>query len=358
MWNVDQTKLRLIDEAIQENLHRQRPRSKTQEPEQPRRHISVWLWGIPFLAILVYLAAPTGFAYRAKSSVPLVSVEQKLAVSRPADPPTAPTVPTASNPQPEIPKAAAVPYAAPRPLNRALFPLSIKKLVIHAGHGGTDHGTNSDTGVSEKDITLDIALRLRRLLEEASFEVLMTRETDDAVPLEKRAQFANLNSADVFISIHVNSMQPGTLRALETYFLGPTDDPATMRLLATENRESTYALSDYRRLLDKIYIDARLDESHSFAKSIQTELYRSLKQINHSLEDRGVKTAPFIVLTRTNMPAILVEVSCLSNEDEVKLLTDPDYKESIAQALLAGIRSYASKLNGSEEKVAKNGRDE
>jgi N-acetylmuramoyl-L-alanine amidase len=131
-----------------------------------------------------------------------------------------------------------------------------------------------------------------------------------------------------------------------------------MRLLATENRESTYALSDYRRLLDKIYIDARLDESHSFAKSIQTELYRSLKQINHSLEDRGVKTAPFIVLTRTNMPAILVEVSCLSNEDEVRLLTDPDYKESIAQALLAGIRSYASKLNGSEEKVAKNGRDE
>src|SRR5207244_2051803 len=122
----------------------------------------------------------------AKSSAPLVSVEQKVAASKPADPPIAPTVPAVSNPQPEIPKAAAVPYAAPRPLNRALFPLSIKKLVIDAGHGGTDHGTISESGVSEKDITLDIALRLRRLLEEASFEVLMTRETDDAVPLEKR----------------------------------------------------------------------------------------------------------------------------------------------------------------------------
>ena len=151
MWNVDQTKLRLIDEAIQENLHRQRPRSKTPEPEQarvhvpaqPRRHLSVWLSGISLLAILAYLAAPTGFAYRAKSSVPLVSVEQKVAASKPADPPIVPTVPAVSNPQSEIPKAAAIPYAAPRPLNRALFPLSIKKLVIDTGHGGADHHRGS-----------------------------------------------------------------------------------------------------------------------------------------------------------------------------------------------------------------------
>ena len=131
---------------------------------------------------------------------------------------------------------------------------------------------------------------------------------------------------------------------------GPTDDPAVIHLASLENRESGYSLADYRQLLEKVYIHTRRDESHRLAETIHTELYYALREINPELDNRGVKTAPFIVLVGTQMPAILVEVSCLSNEDEVKLLTSPDYREKIALALLKGIRSYADNLNGADRK--------
>ena len=238
----------------------------------------------------------------------------------------------------------------PHPINREVFPLSIRKIIIDPGHGGTQTGAISESGVSEKEITLDIGLRLRRLMEQASFEVLMTRETDRTMPLDKRVAFANATGADIFISIHVNWMEPRRIRPLETYFVGPTDDPAAIRLAGLENRESGYSLADYRQLFEKVFIHMRRDESRRLAETIHTELYFSLREINPELDNRGVKTAPFIVLVGTQMPAILVEVSCLSNEDEVKLLTSSDYREKIASALSRGIRSYAETLNRPEKK--------
>jgi N-acetylmuramoyl-L-alanine amidase len=221
--------------------------------------------------------------------------------------------------------------------------------VIDPGHGGKQTGAISESGVAEKEITLDIGLRLRRLMQK-QFEVMMTRQADHGISLDKRVAFANANSADLFVSIHVNWMEPRQIRPLETYFVGPTDDPATIKLASLENRESGYSLSDYRQLLENIYIHTRRDESRRLAEIIHTELYYSLREINPVLENRGVKTAPFIVLVGTEMPAILVEVSCLSNEDEVKLLTSEDYREKIALALAKGIRSYAENLNGSVRK--------
>ena len=91
---------------------------------------------------------------------------------------------------------AAVPLSTPYRMNRAVLPLSVKRIVIDPGHGGKQHGAISESGVSEKDITLDIALRLRRLMENAPFEVLMTRQTDESLSLEKRVDFANTNNAD------------------------------------------------------------------------------------------------------------------------------------------------------------------
>ncbi|MGH7874446.1 MAG: N-acetylmuramoyl-L-alanine amidase family protein, partial [Candidatus Binatia bacterium] len=130
----------------------------------------------------------------------------------------------------------------------------------------------------------------------------------------------------------------------------PTDDPATMKLASMENKESGYSLSDYKKILDKIYVDERRDESRTLAKSIQGQLYRSLKAVNPQLENRGVRTAPFVVLIGTQMPAILVEVSCLSNKEEVKLLTKEDYRENIALAIVQGIHNYATHLNVSGRK--------
>ena len=212
----------------------------------------------------------------------------------------------------------ATPLDAPRPLDKNTVPLTIKRIVLDPGHGG-EPGAISQSGVYEKDITLDVALRLRRLMEKEPYEVLLTRETDQLVPLDKRVAFANENKGDLFISIHVNSMEPRSLRVLETYYVGPTDDPATLQLASLENKDSGYSLADYKKILEKIYVDARHDESRLFAKTIQAQLHHSLKPVNPALKNRGVKTAPFVVLIGTQMPAILVEISVLSNEEEVKL---------------------------------------
>jgi len=239
----------------------------------------------------------------------------------------------------------AAPLAHPRPIGRGTIPLAIKRIVIDPGHGG-EPGAISASGVAEKVITLDVALRLRRLLADGPYEVMLTRQTDRLMPLDKRVAFANENKADLFVSIHVNWLEPRTIRALETYYVGPTDDPATLKLASMENKDSGYSMSDYKKILEKIYVDARHDESRALAKTIQTSLYRALKPVNPVLENRGVKSAPFVVLIGTQMPAILVEISCLSNDDEVQLLTKEAYRESIALALLQGIRGYAKSLNG------------
>ncbi len=258
----------------------------------------------------------------------------------------------ADAPVPSGDRAAAseAPQAAPQRLARAVLPLPIRRIVLDPGHGGAQTGTVAESGASEKEITLDLALRLRRLLEDASFEVLLTREADVTMSLEQRVAFANARRADVFVSIHVNSISRRDVRPVETYHVGPTDDPAVLKLAGAENRESGYSLSAYRRLLEKIYMDARRDESRELARSINGELYRALSAVNPRLDNRGVKMAPFAVLVGTEMPAILVEVSCLSNEEEAELLTTDAYRARIAAALLRGIRSYSRSLDGAGKK--------
>lgn len=333
METVEQTKVRLLREAVRDNLDtvsgiKRRVRART----KPEWHL--WLWLPLLLAGLVYV-------------VPTIGISRGKVAAQ--DPTKLPLI-NSMAPDNNVIVQPDVAVAAPQPLSRAVLPLSIKTIVIDAGHGGKQSGAISDSGMSEKEITLDVALRVRRLMEKTPFEIFLTRQTDQTIPLEKRVAFANSKNADLFVSIHVNWMEPRNIRALETYFVGPSDDPATLNLARMENRESNYSFSDYRRILEKIYVDARREESRRLAKSIQTELYRSLRQNNPHVEDRGIKMAPFVVLVGTQMPAILAEISCLSNDDEVKLLTDNDYKEKIALALVKGIRSYANNLNSPDRK--------
>jgi len=196
-------------------------------------------------------------------------------------------------------------------------------------------------GLVEKDLTLDIALRTAEILHAKGFEVLMTRDADTALPLNRRAQVANTLGGDVLVSIHVNWIPNRRARGVETYWLGPTDDPFIKELAAAENRSSGYSLADFRRLLEGIYADVRKDESRRLAEAVQAEMYKSLARINPTLQDRGVKTAPFLVLVATEMPAILAEVSCLSNDEEAGLLATGKYRRRIAEALAAGIVAYA-----------------
>lgn len=321
---LDATKLRVLREAVRHNVEApRRLRPKRAPGSTPA--LPLWMAGCLLIAPLVYLSLP------ATVGSPITA--------------RAEAAPTGGRAAPSE-----APRATPQRLARAVLPLPIKRIVLDPGHGGAQAGALAESGASEKEITLDLALRLRRLLQDASFEVLLTREADVTMSLEQRVAFANARRADVFVSIHVNWISRRGVRPVETYHVGPTDDPAVLKLAGAENRESGYSLGAYRRLLEKIYIDERRDESRALARTINAELYRALSAINPGLENRGVKMAPFAVLVGTEMPAILVEVSCLSNEKEAELLTTDDYRAQIAAALLRGIRSYSRDLDGVAKK--------
>jgi N-acetylmuramoyl-L-alanine amidase len=332
MAGLNDTKAQLLRGVVQDNIDVVQG-VKTRRASRRRRLLKPWLSSVLIVAAIAYL-----------------TVSSKVILQGGTPAPNA----VAANQEPMISDVDQTPVSEislfnPRPIDRAAIPLSIKRIVIDPGHGG-EPGAISPSGVTEKEITLDVGLRLRRLMEKGPFEVLMTRETDRYIPLDKRVVFANENKADLFVSIHVNWMEPHTIRALETYYVGPTDDPATLKLASMENKDSGFSLSDYKKILDKIYVDARRDESRTLARAIHSHLYHSLKQANSELENRGVKTAPFVVLIGTQMPAILVEVACMSNEDELKLLTKEDYRENIARAVMRGLQSYANNLNVSTKK--------
>lgn len=239
--------------------------------------------------------------------------------------------------------------ALPEPIDRELFPLNVRRVVLDPGHGGKSTGTRSPGGMLEKTLTLDISERLQLLLQAAAYEVEMTRTGDRFVSLEDRAALANETQGDIFVSIHLNWIETRQVRGVETYYLGPTDDPYLKALAERENQDAGYSLADYRRMLDRVYADVRRDESRRLATAVQEQLYSYLRRVNPQLQDRGVKKAPFIVLTGTEMPAILAEVSCLSNEKESRLLMSPEYRQFIAEALFDGIDFYARSLGGANQ---------
>lgn len=235
-------------------------------------------------------------------------------------------------------------------VSASAFPLSVHRVVLDAGHGGTDPGASSASNVSEKDITLDIEQRLGAMLRKNGFEVVVTRGDDRLIPLRERAHLANGSGADIFVSIHVNSIPHPNSHGVETYYLGPTNDPSLTQLAAAENLTSGYALADLRKLLDRVYADVRRDESHRLATVVQNQLFSGLRGVDPGLENWGVKRAPFIVLVATEMPAILAEVGCLSNDREAEMLRSGAYREQIAQALFHGIHAYASANDAPQKK--------
>jgi N-acetylmuramoyl-L-alanine amidase len=232
------------------------------------------------------------------------------------------------------------PHQAPRAIAPALFRLEVGKVVLDPGHGGADPGASSAAGLKEKEVTLDVAARLRALLEEARYQVAMTRSDDRAVALRDRVALANAARGDIFVSIHVNSIPTTQSRAVETYTLGASDEPRIAELARMENEGSGYALSDFKKLLEGVYAGVRHDESRRLAGEVQKSLFSGLREANGALEDRGVKSAPLAVLIGTEMPGILVEVSCVSNEEEARLLSRADYRQRIASSIFQGLRSY------------------
>ena len=229
-------------------------------------------------------------------------------------------------------------------LTRALG-LKVARIVIDPGHGGFDTGTIGPSGLREKDLVLDIGLRLRKLIEtQTNSEVFMTRSTDKFIPLEERTAIANENGADLFISIHANASRDHRVRGIETYFLNFTSDPEALRLAARENATSQESVHELQDLIQKIALNNKIEESQELARDIQTGLYKHMSRISRGISNRGVRKAPFVVLIGANMPSILTEISFLSNSHSERLLKSPSYREQIAKALFNGIENYIGNL--------------
>lgn len=225
--------------------------------------------------------------------------------------------------------------------------LKINRIVIDAGHGGHDSGTLGPGGIEEKDIVLDVALRLGALLKEKlGADVIYTRDDDTFIPLETRTAIANKAQADLFISIHANSSPDPAARGVETYYLNFTTSADALEVAARENAVSDQSIHELSDLVKKIALQDKINESREFASDVQQSLYTGLEQGNPGLKDRGVKKAPFVVLIGANMPSILAEISFLTNPDDAGELRRPQYRERIAEALYRGVARYVDSLSG------------
>ena len=233
-----------------------------------------------------------------------------------------------------------------RSLIRALG-LKIGKIVVDAGHGGHDTGTIGPHGLMEKDLVLDVALRLGKLLEQQlGAEVIYTRDDDTFVPLETRTAIANKHEADLFISVHANSSRDASARGVETYYLNFTSNADALEVAARENAVSQKSVYELQDLVKKIALKEKIEESREFAADVEKALSAGLGSKNSSMRDRGVKKAPFVVLIGANMPSILAEISFVSNPSDEKKLQTPEYRQRVAESLYKGVARYASGLSG------------
>jgi N-acetylmuramoyl-L-alanine amidase len=225
--------------------------------------------------------------------------------------------------------------------------LKIGRIVVDAGHGGHDTGTIGPDGVMEKDIVLDVALRLGRLLEtRLGADVIYTRDDDTFIPLETRTAIANEHQADLFISIHANSSGDPTARGVETYYLNFTSNADALEVAARENAVSQKSIFELQDLVKKITLKDKIEESRELAADVQESLYGGLATRHSTLKDRGVKKAPFVVLIGANMPSILAEISFVSNPTDEAKMDTPEYRQKIAESLYKGIAKYAGGLSG------------
>ena len=227
-----------------------------------------------------------------------------------------------------------------------VFGLKLGKVVIDAGHGGHDTGTIGPDGMQEKELVLDVALRLGRLVaQRLGAEVIYTRTDDTFIPLEQRTRIANNEKADLFLSIHANSSPEPSATGVETYFFNFTNDRHSVDLATRENAASASSISDLGDLLHRAVLQAKLEESREFAQQVQSALWASSVKVNNRSRDRGVRQAPFVVLIGATMPSILTEIGFVSNPHDESALRTGQTRQKIAEALYKGIAQYANSLS-------------
>jgi N-acetylmuramoyl-L-alanine amidase len=227
------------------------------------------------------------------------------------------------------------------------------RIVVDAGHGGWDLGTVGRRGLLEKDLVLEIAQRLGKLLQSRlGADVIYTRQDDNYIPLDDRAGIANQAQADLFISVHANYSDLPSARGVETYytntFSAPGSKEAGSKDAATKSADPSAGASATKpaATLSPADLHERIEQSRRLAASVQRSLYGTLVVQNPGLRDRGIKEAGFVVLTESSMPGILAEVSFVSSPTDEQKLRSDGYREQIAEALYKGIARYAAASKG------------
>lgn len=217
--------------------------------------------------------------------------------------------------------------------------LTVRTILVDAGHGGRDPGATGVGGVKEKDINLRFAKILGKLLEKQGFKVLYTRKDDSFIALEDRTAQANVQKADLFISIHCNAIHLKNFSGLETYYLDLATSKDAVRVAARENAVSTKSISDLQVILTDLMLNSKLKESKDLAKNVHSNIVGYLRK-KQKVRDNGVRSAPFYVLMGAKMPAILVELGYVTNGAEAKKLQSDEYLRMQAEGVVQGVLAY------------------
>ncbi len=232
-----------------------------------------------------------------------------------------------------------------KPSRSAAASASEFRIVLDAGHGGWDLGTVGRKGLLEKDLVLDVVQRLGKLIEQKlGAAVIYTRQDDEYLPLEKRAEIANLASADVFLSVHANYSDLATARGVETYY---TTTYSSVKARTTDDDPTLKNVN-----WTGVDIREKVTNSHRLAGDIQKALYDGLAERNPEIRNRGVKEAQYVVLAGTQMPAVLAEISFVSSPLDEDKLQSSEYRQQIAEALYLGVAKYREEEKQKQTKLA------
>lgn len=223
--------------------------------------------------------------------------------------------------------------------------LTVKRVVIDAGHGGKDPGAVGYQKLKEKDVTLRIAKALAaKIRKELKIEAVLTRDGDNFIQLEGRPGIAKAERGDLFISIHCNSAPTKNAYGIETYHLDFTSDRAAIAVAARENASSERGVSEQEAILHDLVLTSKRNDSIQLARAVQGSMVGNLGKRYDNVRDLGVKGAPFVVLIGANIPAILIETGFVSNPREAKRLKDPKYIDHLTDSVVAGIDKYVKSL--------------
>lgn len=241
--------------------------------------------------------------------------------------------------------------AVREPSERPIGKYSIRTIVIDPGHGGKDPGAiGRRIRLKERDLTLTIARKVRKTLEDNGIKVIMTRDSDIFIPLQERARIANTSGADLFVSVHINASRSRSLSGFECYYLSEATDDNARALEAFENatlKTDEGTILEHSSTLDKTLWDMKLTENRRESAELANYICSSVEK-SLAARNRGTKTARFYVLKYTRVPSVLIEVGYISNKFEELKFKDSSYVDRMAEIIARGIINYKDQYERTE----------